>query len=70
MGSTDKYYLGWNDYRSNISLAFKDLRSVESNEILLVATLVKILLKYANIYSARRLIESLWVIIKVITITE
>jgi hypothetical protein len=27
MGTTDKYCLRWNDYRSNISLAFQDLRS-------------------------------------------
>jgi len=27
MGSADKYCLRWNDYRSNISLAFQELRS-------------------------------------------
>jgi hypothetical protein len=27
MGTTDKYCLRWNDYHSNISLAFQDLRS-------------------------------------------
>lgn len=27
MGSTEKYCLKWNDYRSNISLAFQDLRN-------------------------------------------
>ena len=27
MGTTEKYCLRWNDYTSNISLAFQDLRS-------------------------------------------
>jgi hypothetical protein len=41
MGTSDKYCLRWNDFRSNISLAFQDLRASED---FFDVTLVKILL--------------------------